>query len=214
MPLQKSILSSYLCRIFWLRLNILVFLGMKKVLQSVATPVILFGFGIVMLGCGQTPAPEATAQPDTKLETLTVSTEPPTTELKSGNMFYLLRDVADVQLKSGDYIADLQQTQQDLQQAVKLKDHQKLELAAQNLQQQLTGFNQALNSLELKSQEIANIRSNIIAANQNVLASDFLNGKLDFAQVDFKQIEAQMGNVQSEMLKLAGMLIPQEKTES
>lgn len=187
---------------------------MKKVLQSVAMPMILFGFGIVMLGCGQTPAPEATAQPEAKIETSTVNNENSTIELKSGNMFYLLRDVADVQLKAGNYIADLQQTQQDLQEAVELKDHQKLELAAQNLHSQLTGFNQALNSLDLKSQEIVDIRSNIMAANQKVLASDFLNGKVDFSQVNFKQIEAQMGNVQSEMLKLAGMLIPQEKAES
>jgi hypothetical protein len=199
----------------WLRLNILVFLGMKKVLQSVATPMVLFGFGIVMLGCGQTPAPEATAQPEQQTsneETVAVPTAP--ADLKSGNMFYIVRDVADVQLKAGSYIEQLQQTQTDLQDAVNIKDHQKLELAAQNLQSQLTNFNAALNSLDLKSQEIADIRSNIIDANQKVLTSDFLNGQLNFAQVDFNKIEAQMGNVQSEMLKLAGMLIPQEKAES
>ena len=35
-----------------------------------------------------------------------------------------------------------------------------------------------------------------------------------YSTVDVKQIEAQMGNVQGEMLKLAAMLIPQEKAES
>jgi Na+/phosphate symporter len=187
---------------------------MKKVFQSVATPMVLFGFGIVMLGCGQTPAPEATAQPDTQAAPQEATPTAPTADLKSGNMFYIVRDVADVQLKAGSYIEQLQQTQTDLQDAVNLKDHQKLESAAQDLQSQLTSFNTALNSLDLKSQEINDIRRNIIEANQKVLASDFLNGQLDFAQVDFKQIEAQMGNVQGEMLKLAAMLIPQEKSES
>lgn len=190
---------------------------MRKILQSMATPIVLFSFGLVMLGCGQTPAPEATAQPETNVnleQQVTEETTAQTSELKSGSMFYMVRDVADVQLKAGSYIADLQQTQTDLQQAVDLQDHEKLEAAAKNLHSQLTGFNQALNSLDLKSQEIADIRHNIIEANEKVLASDFLNGQLNFSQVDFKQIEAQMGNVQAEMLKLAGLLLPQKEAES
>lgn len=187
---------------------------MKKILQSVATPIVLFTFGLVMLGCDQTPAPESYAKPEANVVTEPAVTAAEPRDLKSGNMFYMVRDVADVQLKAGGYIAELQQTEQDLRAAVEQKDHQKLELAAQNLQNQLSGFNQALNSLELKSQEIDDIRHNIIQANDKVLASDFLNGKLNFSQVDFKQIEAQMNNVQSEMLKLAGMLIPQEKSAS
>lgn len=185
---------------------------MTKVLQRVTTPTVLLGLSVMLLGCGQTPAPEATAQPE--LEMTQSASEDVQAELKSGSMFSIVRDVADVQLKAGSYIEELQQTQTELQDAVELKDAQKLEQAATSLQSQLTGFNQALVSLDLKSQEIDEIRSNIIAANEKVLNSDFLNGKLDFANVDFKQIEAQMGNVQGEMLKLAAMLIPQEKAES
>ena len=77
------------------------------------------------------------------------------------------------------------------------------------LQQQLQGFDQALNSLNLKSQEIEDVRKKILESNQQVLKSPFLNGQVNWDQVNFKQIEQQMNNVQSEMLKLASMMIPQ-----
>lgn len=184
---------------------------MLKFLPHLPAPTLLLSLGILLVGCGQTPAPQATAEPAAATED---TSEQVQSELKSGSMLSIMRDVADVQLKAGSYIEQLQQTQTDLQDAVDLKDHQRLEQAASNLQAQLTGFNTALNSLDLKSQEIDEIRRNIIAANEKVLASEFLNGKLDFAQIDFKQIEAQMGNVQGEMLKLAAMLVPQDKAES
>lgn len=129
------------------------------------------------------------------------------TELKSGNMFYMVRDVADLQFKAGSYVEQLKQTQTDLQTAVDTKDTQQLQATAGKLQQQLTGFNQALSELNLKSQEIDQVRSNIMRANQQVLASPLLNGHVDFSQVDLKKIESQMVSVQAEMLKLADMLI-------
>jgi hypothetical protein len=33
---------------------------------------------------------------------------------------------------------------------------------------------------------------------------------VDFSQVDFKKMQQQMGTIQSEMLKLAAMMIPQQ----
>ncbi len=39
-----------------------------------------------------------------------------------------------------------------------------------------------------------------------MLASPFLNGQVDLSKVDFQKIQNQMGNIQAEMLKLAGML--------
>ena len=129
-------------------------------------------------------------------------------DLKSGNFFYIARDVADVQLKAGDYIAQLQQSQENLQQALDTKDIQQLESTVTALKSQLTGFNQALDQLNLKSSEIDNIRQNIQTANEQALKSPLLNGQVDFSLVDFNKIEQQLGSVQSEMLKLAAMLIP------
>lgn len=171
------------------------------------------------MGCEQ--AVEAPAE---QADTTTSDLEPASqqqsstaqTELKSGNMFYMVRDVADLQLKAGSYVEQLKQTQTELQTAVEAKDTQQLQSTATQLQQQLSSFNQVLGNLNLKSQEIDQIRDNIMTANQQVLASPLLNGQVDFSQVNLKKIESQMVNVQSEMIKLAGLLIqnPDQESES
>lgn len=192
---------------------------MSKILANAVLPFALFSSGILLMGCEQ--AVEAPAE---QADTTTSDLEPASqqqssaaqTELKSGNMFYMVRDVADLQLKAGSYVEQLKQTQTELQTAVEARDTQQLESTATQLQQQLSSFNQVLGNLNLKSQEIDQIRDNIMTANQQVLASPLLNGQVDFSQVNLKKIESQMVNVQSEMVKLAGLLIqnPDQESES
>ena len=185
---------------------------MKKFIQKAVLPFAILSTGILLSGCEQASEPQSddiqtTQSTDVALNQPTETTA--TADLKSGNMFYMVRDVADMQLKAGDYVTQLKQTQNELQTAINDKDQQQLQATAKTLQQQLTGFNQALTSLNLKSQEIDSIRQNILHANQQVLATPFLNGNIDLNQVDFKKIEQQMGSIQTEMIKLAGMMIPQ-----
>ena len=185
---------------------------MKKFIQKAVLPFAIFSTGILLGGCEQASEPQSddiqtTQSTDVALNQPTETTA--TADLKSGNMFYMVRDVADMQLKAGDYVAQLKQTQNELQTAINDKDQQQLQATAKTLQQQLTGFNQALTSLNLKSQEIDSIRQNILHANQQVLATPLLNGNIDLNQLDFKKIEQQMGSIQTEMIKLAGMMIPQ-----
>ncbi len=185
---------------------------MKKFIQKAVLPFAILSTGILLSGCEQASEPQSddiqtTQSADVALNQPTETTA--TADLKSGNMFYMVRDVADMQLKAGDYVAQLKQTQNELQTAINDKDQQQLQATAKTLQQQLTGFNQALTSLNLKSQEIDSIRQNILHANQQVLATPFLNGNIDLNQLDFKKIEQQMGSIQTEMIKLAGMMIPQ-----
>lgn len=185
---------------------------MKKFIQKAVLPFAIFSTGILLSGCEQASEPQSndiqtTQSADVALNQPTGTTA--TADLKSGNMFYMVRDVADMQLKAGDYVAQLKQTQNELQTAINDKDQQQLQATAKTLQQQLTGFNQALTSLNLKSQEIDSIRQNILHANQQVLATPLLNGNIDLNQLDFKKIEQQMGSIQTEMIKLAGMMIPQ-----
>ena len=184
---------------------------MKKFIQKAVLPFAIFSTGILLGGCEQASEPQSddiqtTQSADVALNQPTETTA--TADLKSGNMFYMVRDVADMQLKAGDYVAQLKQTQNELQTAINDKDQQQLQATAKTLQQQLTGFNQALTSLNLKSQEIDSIRQNILHANQQVLATPLLNGNIDLNQLDFKKIEQQMGSIQTEMIKLAGMMIP------
>ena len=192
---------------------------MSKILANAVLPFALFSSGILLMGCEQ-----AVETPAEQADTTTSDLEPASqqqgsatpTELKSGNMFYMVRDVADLQLKAGSYVEQLKQTQTELQTAVEAKDTQQLQSTATQLQQQLSSFNQVLGNLNLKSQEIDQIRDNIMTANQQVLASPLLNGQVDFSQVNLKKIESQMVNVQSEMVKLAGLLIqnPDQESES
>lgn len=186
---------------------------MSKILVNALLPFALFSSGILLMGCEQAAEAPVEQKENSTLSTdlgpaqQSDSTSTAKTELKSGNMFYMVRDVADLQFKAGSYVEELKQTQTDLQTAVETKDTEQLQATASQLQQQLTGFNRVLSSLDLKSQEIDQIRSNIMSANQQVLSSPLLNGQVDFSQVDLKKIESQMVSVQAEMLKLAGMLI-------
>lgn len=185
---------------------------MKKLVQNLVLPFALFSSGILLIGCEQATEPnQQDIQTESSEQHQSANTQSPEkAELKSGNMLYIVRDVADMQLKAGEYATQLQETQSDLQTAIEQHDQQQLQHAATALQQQLTGFNNALNGLNLKTQEINDIREKLLSANQQVLASPFLNGQVDFSQVDFKKMQQQMGTIQSEMLKLAAMMIPQQ----
>ena len=185
---------------------------MKKLLQNLVLPFALFSSGILLIGCEQATEPnQQDIQTESSEQNQSANTQSPEkAELKSGNMLYIVRDVADMQLKAGEYVTQLQETQNDLQAAIEQHDQQQLQDAAAALQQQLTGFNNALNGLNLKTQEINDIREKLLSANQQVLASPFLNGQVEFSQVDFKKMQQQMGTIQSEMLKLASMMIPQQ----
>ena len=185
---------------------------MKKFIPKAVLPFAILSTGILLSGCEQASEPQSDDIQTTQSAAVALNQPTETTDtadLKSGNMFYMVRDIADMQLKAGDYVAQLKQTQNELQTAINDKDQQQLQATAKTLQQQLTGFNQALTSLNLKSQEIDSIRQNILHANQQVLATPFLNGNIDLNQLDFKKIEQQMGSIQTEMIKLAGMMIPQ-----
>ena len=198
---------------------------MKKLLQGAVLPFVIFISGMLLLGCNQA-AEQSRQQDDAQaIETAQMSentsdsnnnnqsTAKSTENLKQGNMFYIARDVANVQLKTGDYVEKLQQSQSNLQQAIQSQNQAELQQSVKTLTRELQGFNTALISLDLKSQEIDGIRQQVLQANKQVLNSALLNGDLDISKVDFKKIEQQMNTIQLDMLKLAGMMIPLSNTE-
>ncbi len=194
---------------------------MKKFLQGAVLPFTIFATGLILLGCDQAGRDQPTSEATTdsaniadEIQPMSEQQDATPSDLKQGNLFYIVRDVTDLQLSTNDYTQQLKQTQSDLQKAVDQQDHAQLQQAATQLQQQLQAFDSALNKVQLKSQEISDIRQNILDANQQVLNSPFLNGQVDLSQVDFKKIEQQMGNIQGEMLKLAAMLIQQPKDQN
>ena len=198
---------------------------MKKLLQGAVLPFVIFISGMLLLGCNQA-AEQSRQQDDAQaIETaqmsentsdannINQSAAKSTEDLKQGNMFYIARDVANVQLKTGDYVEKLQQSQSNLQQAIQSQNQAELQQSVKTLTRELQGFNTALISLDLKSQEIDGIRQQVLQANKQVLNSALLNGDLDISKVDFKKIEQQMNTIQLDMLKLAGMMIPGSNTE-
>lgn len=206
---------------------------MQKLFQSALLPMVILSSVLLLSGCDQSPQSnmaedEQTDNQDIRASESTRSSNTATdseasrerqrastqTEFKSGNMFYIARDVANVQLKTGDYVEKLQDTQSELQHAIDTKDQQQLQDTAQDLSRELRGFNTALISLELKSQEIDSIRQQVIRANTQMLKSSFLNGDVDISKVDLKKIEKQLNNIQMDMLKLVSMVIPQNQNSS
>ncbi|KCY81065.1 hypothetical protein, partial [Acinetobacter baumannii] len=135
------------------------------------------------------------------------------TELKNGNVFYIVRDAANLQLKAGDYIEKLKDTQLDVEQAIQDKDQHELKTTVTTLKAQLEGLNQALLGLDIRSQEVENIRQSLLQANQQALSMPLLNGKLE--QINFDQIEKQLNTIQMDMVKLAAMIMAgDEKSDS
>ena len=193
-------------------------MNMKNVSSKALLPFALLSSAFLLSACdqmntAQTPTTDQDDSNATANSNTNTNTNTTIAPLSSGNMFYIVRDVADLQLKAGQYIEQLNQTKSELQTALDAQDPQQLQILATQLQQQLQGFNQTLSSLDLKTQEIDTIRQNLLTANQQVLASPFLNGQVDLSKVDFKKLEQQMGSIQAEMLKLAGMILQGESNQ-
>ena len=189
-------------------------MNMKNVSSKALLPFALLSSAFLLSACDQmNTAQTPTTDQDDSNATANSNTNTTSAPLSSGNMFYIVRDVADLQLKAGQYIEQLNQTKSELQTALDAQDPQQLQILATQLQQQLQGFNQTLSSLDLKTQEIDTIRQNLLTANQQVLASPFLHGQVDLSKVDFKKLEQQMGNIQTEMLKLAAMILQGESNQ-
>ena len=196
--------------------------AMKKLVQGALLPFVIFTSGLLLLGCE--PSPEQSSSQNSTAEVSVdqgrsnnenlAENEQTQSSLKSGNMFYIARDVADVQLKTGDYVEKVTQAQADLQNAIESKDQIALQETVKNLSQQLQAFNTALISLDLKTQEIDNIRQHVLKTNKELLNSALLNGNIDVSKINIKQFEQQVGTIQNEMLKLAGMLIPTGQSDS
>ena len=190
--------------------------AMKKLVQGALLPFVIFTSGILLLGCEPSPeqsnsqnsnAKASSEQGHSDHENQTGVTQTQS-ELKSGNILYIARDVADVQFKAGGYVEKLTQAQADVQNAIESKDQNELQNTVKTLSQELQGFNKALISLDLKSQEIDDIRQHVLQSNKELLNSALLNGNIDVSKINIKQFEQQVGNIQTEMLKLAAMLIP------
>lgn len=147
----------------------------------------IFASGMLLLGCDQTQDhakeqesvqtnDQISDQADDSQQEITATQNK--TELKNGNVFYIVRDAANLQLKAGDYIEKLKDTQLDVEQAIQDKDQHELKTTVTTLKAQLEGLNQALLGLDIRSQEVENIRQSLLQANQQALSMPFIKWEI------------------------------------
>lgn len=195
---------------------------MKISMSNLHLPVTLLSLSLLFTACdqnvgqiqeGASQLAEKAEQLNEKIQNSNEHIQQTSEALKSGNILSIVADVADMQLKSSEYITQLQETKLALENAIEKKDNAAIDVAVKQLDTQLKQFNTSLESLNLKSQEIDNIRSNMMQANQQLLQSPLLKGEIDLSRIDISALEAQMGSIESEALKLAAMLVQQAKND-
>lgn len=161
---------------------------------------LIIGSSALFLGCSSSEAPQ-TDSADQAINSK---------DLSSGNMLHILRDAADMQLKTGDYIEQLRLSQNNLQQALETQDQTALKQNVDQLKQQLVQLDEKLKSFNLKSQEVESLRQELLQFNQKALAMPIFNAKLDLSKQNFDALQEQLNNIQSDIVQLATMAIPSE----
>lgn len=187
-----------------------------KAIFSATALVTTFAF----VGCDQVPQEnQQVAEPNTEFEP-NISDDANTTtpqdiqKLSSGNLFNIVRDVAQLQLKTDDYTALLKSSQNQLEQALQEKNTQQLQNTTADLKQNLHALHDTLKTLHLKSHEVDQIRQRLLNANQQLLKMPLLHGQLDISQLDIEKIEQQFNRIQMDMLKLATLVLGKADAEA
>ncbi|MDR7018032.1 hypothetical protein [Acinetobacter sp. 3657] len=188
-----------------------------KAIFSATVLVTAFAF----VGCDQVPQENhQVAEPNTEFDS-NISTDDANTttpqdiqKLSSGNLFNMVRDVAQLQLKTDDYTTLLKSSQNQLEQAIQEKNTQQLQNATADLKQNLHALHDTLQALQLKSHEVDQIRQSLLNANQQLLKMPILHGELDISQLDLEKIEQQFNRIQMDMLKLATLILGKTDTET
>lgn len=183
-----------------------------KAILSVTTLVSL----LTLAGCDQVPHDNEQAEQNTEIEQSNTTSEnierdtsiaQDTQNLSRGNMLNIARDIAKLQIETDDYVSLLKQSQSNLEQAIQDKNVQQLQSTTGELNQELHKLHDALLSLNLKSNEVDQIRQNLLAANQQLLNMPLLHGQTDFSKIDFAKIEKQFNSIQMDMVKLATLVL-------
>lgn len=157
---------------------------------------------------------QAAEQVNEKVQDVNNQVQQETEALKSGNILPFMKDINALKSQVDSHFTEIQDSKAMLEQALNNQDSVQFAESIQQLNDQINDLNGVLADLDLQSQDVDQIRDKILQANEKVLASPLLQGKLELQQVDVSSLEKQFGSVETEMLKLAQMLISIEKTES
>ncbi|WP_288382928.1 hypothetical protein [uncultured Acinetobacter sp.] len=179
---------------------------------------------ILFVGCDQQPDAESTAREQSMTsanqDNMPIDNQGSDDALNNEerssttNLFYLLRDAADLQLKVGQAMQKLQATQSQLETALQEQDPQAAQQTLSHFKTQLTQFNDNLNQLQLKSPEVEKLRQQLINTNEQLLQSDLFQQTLNWKKQDIVAIQHQLNTLQTEMLKLAALIVNPNSTAS
>lgn len=173
--------------------------------------VLLYSSAIFLAGCEQASDLDSSEKNQTEVreqsDDVLASASSAESKTPQSNWFYVIRDIADLQLKVGEDIQKLQQTQTQLENALAQRDTDTLQQTVETFKTQLTTFNNGLHELKLKSPEIENLRQKLIATNQQILDSDVLQHQLNLKKEDIVALQKQLSNLHTDILKLAAMLL-------
>lgn len=175
---------------------------MKQFTHRHFLSVVIIASSVLFLGCSSSEAPNT--------DSTSTSADQSSNTRSNGNMLHILRDAADMQLKTGDYIEQLRLSQNNLQQAIETQDQTALKQNVDQLKQQLVQLDEKLKSFNLKSQEVESLRVELLQFNQKALAMPIFNSKLDLSKQNFDALQEQLNNIQSDIVQLASMAIPNE----
>lgn len=186
-------------------------------IKATLSTITLLAASFLLTACNQTPPENSYLEKNSEFEQPSVrdgekemmskATISEEENLSNGNMLNIARDIAKLQLETDDYVALLKQSQSSLEQAIQEQNVQQLQNTTGELKQELYGLNDTLLSLNLKSDEVDQIRQSLLTANQQLLSMPLLHGQLDIAQLDFAKIEKQFNAIQMDMVKLATLVL-------
>lgn len=186
-------------------------------IKATLSTITLLAASFLLTACNQTPPENSYLEKNSEFEQPSVrdgekemmskATISEEENLSNGNMLNIARDIAKLQLETDDYVALLKQSQSSLEQAIQEQNVQQLQNTTGELKQELHGLHDTLLSLNLKSNEVDQIRQSLLTANQQLLSMPLLHGQLDIAQLDFAKIEKQFNAIQMDMVKLATLVL-------
>ena len=163
-----------------------------KAILSAMTLVAAF----TLTGCDQVPHDNEQVEQESEFEQ-------PATTANQDNSIEMIKAQDTQNLSHGDML----NIARDIAKAIQDQNVQQLQNTTGELKQELHGLHDILLSLNLKSNEVDQIRQSLLTANQQLLSMPLLHGQLDIAQLDFAKIEKQFNTIQMDMVKLATLVL-------
>lgn len=174
-------------------------------------PVFLFSSAVLALGCQPITTPEEDTTPKEETITEHESVDDQVMQSKAppvaGNVFYMMRDVAEVQLKVGDNISSLQQQSEAFSDALNSQNLTVAQTQRNELASQLRTLHNNLTQIELRSQEVSQLRDHMLKTTDDLLASKWLNSAITLNEKDLKQLQAELLQIQNNMLNIARLVM-------